>query len=583
MSDGFAIGIDLGTSTSEICAYRPGRDPHVFEDLGTRSPIVPSLVAIDPTGGFLVGEAARPYWAIEDRCVREVKRLMGTEEKVILAGQSYRPEEISAHILSYLKKTAGEALGEDVVDAVITVPAKFDDPQRKATIAAAKIAGLNVLRLINEPTAAALAYGISEIDSEGQLVVFDFGGGTLDITILEMMEGVLDVKATYGDDKLGGKDLDEALIRLVVGRFVNENPGAKLPPANTVERILKDPVEHAKKDLSSGESAGVVVASFAAGPDGAPVDLSVVINRAEFEEAIRPLLDQARACIASALKAKDTRPSSIDKVLLVGGSTYVPAVRRLVAETFPVAPEPSLNPDLAVATGAALRAAMALHILDEAAPVIADVCSHGFGVDVVSILGSQPALIYDQLIAPQTTIPYATKREYSLISPDQRGVKVSLYQSFDGSARFPHEAREIAQARIDDIPPALYGDPHPIEIEFSYSLDGTIEVLARIPGIGKCCEIAVKTGDDVMSEEDLVAAAERVRDAWKQNPAAERYQALIARAEGAMEQSPSADHHQVSGAIADLKSALASRDDDAIKAAGDALTDILFDLQQDAG
>jgi len=561
--------------------YRPGRDPYVIPDPMSKSAIVPSLIAVDMKDRLLVGENARQYVDLKGRGAREVKRLMGESCSISLGSEEYRPEELAAHILMHLKTMAGEHLGETVEDVVVTVPANFNDLQRKATAAAARLAGLNVIRWVSEPTAAALAFGITDEDAEGQVFVFDFGGGTLDITILEMMEGVLDVKATFGDSELGGKDFDTAVSQLILDRFIAEHPSAKVPdgslddPHSDLARALKGPAESVKKNLSVETSATVYIENFARA--ARPVDLSVELTREEFEAAIAPLLVRARECVVKALKAKETRPSSIDRVLLVGGTTYIPSVRRLVSEMLPVQPASNVDPDLAVAIGASIRAAIALDIIDMH---VVDACSHGFGVEVIGAIGSQLMPMYDQLIAPNTAIPYSVERDYSLMTPDQRQVEVVLYQSHDGTARFPHEAIPVHAALIEDIPPALYGDPHPIKVEFSYSVDGMIELKAWIPGMNKSCALKAKPHEGVIDDTELAAAAQRVLTAWRDNPKAARYEALMARAEGMMEAADEASREHISNAIAQLKIALGDGGDDAIEAAGDHLTDLLFDLEQ---
>ena len=508
---------------------------------------------------------------------------MGQPTMLKLGDAEYRPEELAAHILMYMKQIATDFVGEPVQDVVITVPANFDDLQRKATDAAARIAGLNVIRWISEPTAAALAFGIAEEDAEGQVLVFDFGGGTLDITILEMMEGVLDVKATYGDTTLGGKDIDQATAQLIVDKFVEESPSAVLPLGtlddahSALARALKGPAEAAKRALSSELVHTVRLDNFAQ-EGGRSVDLEVEVTREEFEGAMQEILARSRACLTTALKAKETRPSSIDKVLLVGGTTYIPCVRRLVAEMLPVTPVSTVDPDLAVAIGASARAAIALGLTDAH---IVDTCSHGFGIEVVGAIGSQKMLLYDQLIAPNTAIPFSVEHDYSLMTPDQREVEVCLYQSHDGLARFPQEARAVQAMVIEDIPPALYGEPHPIKVEFSYSIDGIIELKASIPGMNKSCTLRAKPHEGVMEESELIKAAERVLSAWTENPKAARYEALVARAEGVMEKVDDESRQALSELVANLKIELSNGDDDeAVEAAGDALTDFLFDLDQ---
>ncbi|MHC5824179.1 MAG: Hsp70 family protein, partial [Nostoc sp.] len=305
MKTNYAIGIDLGTSTSEICIYK-NNEALPIPDPETKSPIIPSIVAIiNERKKPLVGEAARGIVDRPGYGVRESKRLMGTEEIFRLQEQDYRPEEIAALILRKLKENAEEALGHPIQDVVISVPANFPDAARKATFHAGEIAGLNVLRLINEPTAAALAFGIKNINSEEQIVVFDFGGGTLDISVLEMFEGVLDVKCSFGDPLLGGKDFDEVMISLLLKKFEAQHPGVSASEKGLQE--LKETAEKAKKILSVEKSCDVHIAYFGTG-----IDLDVEITRTEFEKAIAPLLERARVCIQEVLNKKKIRPSAID-------------------------------------------------------------------------------------------------------------------------------------------------------------------------------------------------------------------------------------------------------------------------------
>ena len=486
MSHKFGVGIDLGTSTSEICIYKPKIGTIPIHDPVTRTPIVPSIVGIDKKERIVVGEAAKPFVNISGHGVREIKRKIGSNEIIRLGNLSFKPEEISAFILTYLKEMAENYTGEQIKDIVLTVPANFDDLQRKATLNAAKIAGLNVLRLINEPTAAALAYGISEKNAEGQVVVVDFGGGTLDVTVLEMMEGVLDVKATYGLTNLGGKDIDDIIVSYALQGFKENHPKATIPDHSITK--LKTEAELAKIRLSNDDYTQIEILGFAV-EKGKPSDLEIEIRRDMFEKLMEPVLKKAEECIIRALSIKDVKIQDVDKVLLVGGTTYIPCVRKMIKNIFKKDPVFGVDPDLAVSIGAATRAAITLGLIDEEEIVIADVCSHGFGIDCVAIVGNQPMLVYDQLIAPNTTIPYTVTKEYSLLSPDQREVEINLYQDHDGNARLPEHCKKVATAIISDIPPALYGTPHPILVDFSYNVDGSIVVNARIPGINKSCTI----------------------------------------------------------------------------------------------
>lgn len=304
MTKDYAIGIDLGTSTSEICVYRHS-ESFAIPDPKTKLAIIPSIVAINKKGELLVGEDARSWVDVSGRGIREVKRKMGTGESVRLLDKEYRPEEISALILRKLKENAEEALGTMIREVVLSVPANFPDAARQATLNAGELAGLKITRLINEPTAAALAFGIQNINVEEQLVVFDFGGGTLDITVLEMIAGVLDVKCSFGNPQLGGKDFDETMMALLKQKFYAENPGAEI--SDKAYGALKEAAEKTKKILSDSLSHCVRIPYFAV-CNGESVDLEVKVTRHEFEMAIAPLLDQARQCVRQALNAKKLRP-----------------------------------------------------------------------------------------------------------------------------------------------------------------------------------------------------------------------------------------------------------------------------------
>lgn len=577
MKTNYAIGIDLGTSTSEICIYK-NHEPLPIPDPITKIPITPSIVAINERKKLLVGEAARGIVDRPGYGVRESKRLMGTAEVFRLQDKDYRPEEIAALILCKLKANAEEALGHPIQDVVISVPANFPDAARKATFNAGEIAGLNVIRLINEPTAAALAFGIKNIDSEEQIVVFDFGGGTLDISVLEMFEGVLDVKCSFGDPLLGGKDFDEKMISLLLKKFEAQHPGASVNDKGLQE--LKKQAEEAKKILSVEPSCDAHISSFGS-KNGKGIDLDVEITRTEFEQAIAPLLERARACIRQALNAKKIRPSAIDRVLLVGGTTYIPAVRKMVAEMFGKEPKLDVNPDLAVGIGACIQAALAKGLISEESGIIlTDVAPYSLGIDVVSMVGGQVMLTYEPLIQPNTTIPYSVKKTYTLLHAEQQQVEVRLYQDNTGKAKLPVDAIDTGIAgEITDIPPALNGNPYPIDIEFSYDINGTAKLTASIPDIGKSVEIVYEHSNKRMSEKEKLASTERIQDLWKQNQRAKDYESLINKAERCMAGIPPQERSPLSRAVMELKEALITDNSSQIDEAGDRLIDMMFEWE----
>ncbi len=587
-----AIGIDLGTSTSEIAVFQHG-EPVVIPDPYTRSPIVPSLVAMDKRGRWRIGEEARSWVDIPGYGVREVKRLMGTDQTVTIQGQSYRPEEISAMILQKLKQNAEVSLGTEISEVVISVPANFPDAARQATLNAGKIVGLRVLKVINEPTAAALAFGIRHLDTEAQLVVFDFGGGTLDISVLEMIDGVLDVRSSFGDPMLGGKDIDEALKGVVMQKFNAQFPNAVF--SSQAEEQIKAAVERAKIELSSSRYADIRIPAAARYKNDV-VDLEVEVSREELNQAIAPLLDKARRCVEQALSAGKVRPDSVDTILLVGGSTYIPAVRDMVADMFGKQPSHGVHPDLAVALGACVAAAVELNLVDaEQGLVYTDSIPYGLGIQVLQEEGGRIFVAYSPLIQPNTPIPYVTKQQYSLLHPDQREVEIHLFQDHTGKARRIEEAVDTGiVGRIVDVPPALYGSPHPVEVEFAYDRDGIARIRATIPGVNKSVEISYDHHAARMSEAELIASRERLArlieqiesiqpvvdplELWKEHPDSKQYAPLIERAESLVRQDP-VRHAKVHEALEKLKQALVDGDDARISRASDALVSLLMETQ----
>lgn len=582
------IGIDLGTSTSEICFFEDGQ-AHPIQDPQSpyKSPIVPSIVAVDRHGKLRVGNAALAYTNKKGSFVREVKRLMGSEQEVSLGGKSYRPEEISAQILLYMKSMAEERLGCTIRDVVISVPANFESAARSSTRVAAEIAGLNVVRLINEPTAAALAFGIKNIDLEANAVVFDFGGGTLDVTVLEMMEGVLDVRASYGDTKLGGRDIDGCIIKMIRDELNTQHPNSTLGPQ--APSLLKKAAEEAKLELSRSDSTFISV-PFVASENGLPIDLEMDLSRADFETAIRPILQRARECLLRALEEADVTPDNVDKVILVGGTTYIPAVRELVGEVLGSPPRADVPADMAVALGATIHAASASGKLNSDNDIIlSDCCPMGLGIEVVSQVGGRLALVYDSLIDLNQKIPYTVKRDYTLLSPDQREVEFKLYQDRTGEAVFPAEAIFTGiQGRIEGIPPSLYGSPHPIAVEFIYDTNGEVRIKATIPGMSKECSIAFNSSALHMTEEEIALARERLaaavsaggkRELWQSSPLAGDVAPLIEKAEEALSRIPPQERSPLLEIVSSLKDALASGHAEQVEDTKAALVDALLDLE----
>ncbi len=582
------IGIDLGTSTSEIAVFRAG-SPFVIPDPTSKSPIVPSIVGIDKRGNILAGSDALGHVDVPGRGIREVKRKMGNDERLKLGPHSLRPEEVSAHILKRLVRNAEEALGQTIKEVVVTVPAQFAEAARAATSTAAELAGLKVLRLIQEPTAAAMAYGVTRLNSDERIVVFDFGGGTLDISVLEMMEGILDVKASHGDRELGGKDIDDCLQKHFLETFQKLHPSAVV--SETSRWHLKPFAEGVKRHLSTNPSYSGSLHGFGIS-NGMPIDLEVELTRNEFNRLLSGVLVRAKKCLEDALKRARVEPRSVDQVLLVGGTTYIPAVRELVADVFGKPSKVTVEPDLAVAMGACVQAAIIAGEIDSDSGglIVTDVSPFGLGISIVGERGGQLMLVYEALMPPNTKIPYSVKRSYTLLHPDQRQCSFQLYQDGSGKAKLPEDAIDTGVVgELTDIPPALYGSPHPVEVEFSYDLNGRAQLRASIPGMGKSLEIAYERAGNYMSKDDLKAAKERLEDPavnspaatakWRAHPKASEFVSLIEKAETKARELGADRASQLIAALARLKLALEQNHTQQLADLESKLIDLLFEFE----
>jgi len=601
MEKPIAVGIDLGTSTSEISFFMDGKPRALlFDPLVKTSYIVPSLVAIDGNGMLLVGEKARDYVDIPGRGVREVKRKMGTGERVTLGGVQYRPEEISAFILKHLVEHAEKSLKQKITDVVITVPANWGDPQKTATKVAGDIAGLNVIRLINEPTAAALAFGIKNIHAEEQLLVFDFGGGTLDITVFEMMGGVMDVICSDGDDQLGGKEFDGVVKNIIIKKFKGKHPG--FPITEHSESALKEESEKIKILLSTKILATVKLPKFAV-LKGITVDFECNVSREEFEHESAPLLDRARSCLKKTLKTSKVRPSAIGKIILVGGTTYVPCVKNLVREFFGKEPKFEINPDIAVTFGASIQCALAKNLIpEEDGIILQDTASFGIGTDVLeeeSHTGLK-RIEFSELMPLNQKIPFTVTKYYKLVSTNQSGLTSNFYQNNIGNITNLSDAINIGMVgRIENIPPSLNGQPHEVAIDLTYNVSGTIEIYVRIPATNQTLRIDFDHSDLRMNDEEIKASKNLISntpintkpilpklptapvilpDAWKNNPESRRWKPMIEKGKALSENMFGANKKKLVNLIDNLCISLAQKDNEKIEEHGNSLTDLLFDL-----
>jgi molecular chaperone DnaK len=475
------IGIDLGTTNSGAAVVIGGRPVIIpsSEGLTPYGKYFPSYVAITKDGQLLVGEPARRQAVMNpEGTVTGWKRKMGTDYKYVLHGKEFTPQQLSAFLLQKIKRDAEAFLGEPVKKAVITVPAYFNDNQRQATKDAATIAGLEVVRLINEPTAAALAYGLDKLEQELRILVFDLGGGTLDVTIMEMGQGVFEVKATSGDTQLGGRDMDEVLTRYVVEEF-RKHTGIDLTRDQQAMIRVREAVEKAKIELSSVYETEINL-PFIAYDSSGPKHLQLTLTRAKLEELVRPVVERCRGPIMQALQDAKMRPEDIDKIILIGGPTRMPIIREFLKEVLGKEPERGVDPMEAVAIGAAIQGAIISGELTGKDIVLLDVTPLTLGVEVLGGL-------VEPIIERNTTIPVRKSKIFTTAADFQTSVVVHVVQ---GERPLAKDNISLGQLILDGIPPAPRGIPR-IEVTFDINADGILTVIAKDLGTGKQVEAKI--------------------------------------------------------------------------------------------